>query len=228
MTLAESGLPALGIDGGVEGAALLLHPMLTVLAALSWRRPASGGDLVLRWVALASGGGRLPGIRSAHRIGEVTARICSMEALRGYLLAVEDIYLGPNPGTAIGLAKWAGACAGPLEAQSRGDIMWIGAGNWRNEAFGIPPRTKRDEAKALTRAALPDALRVELERIGPAIGGAQHIYDAAGIAMWRLGTRFQREVISGPKRKHASVRGVAKASKAAGANPVRGTQEKPD
>lgn len=184
-------LPVLAVDPGVVGgAAVLLSPGRLLLAALAWRSKVSTDPLVARWWTASGREGRLPGVGSAYRLGVVLDRVLRLEAPDGYLLVVEDAFVGRSAGVSLNGARWAGACAGPLEPGARGPVEWVKAAVWRYDLLRIPVRTKRDEAKRRTLAGLPDEMRDTLATIGPLVGGPQHLADAAGLALWRLGERF--------------------------------------
>lgn len=196
----------LSVDpGSSTGAAVLLDERRAgvsptgILGCFTWKPgPARKPGLVFRG-AFGSGAeaaarvDRLIGqsrIATGHELGLVIAYALRSRGFTRCRLVVEDVYVGQNAATAIGLARWSGAFAGALESIAIGPVEYVRADEWRAGAFGIRRATKREVAKAETLARLPAGSRSELDGFGE-VGGLEHLVDALGLGLWADGLRVE-------------------------------------
>lgn len=196
--------PVLAVDPGFAaggGAAVLLAPDQRLLAAFAWRRRGTvAPSLVLLWRTPVRPRGRLDGILTGYRLGVAVDNVLRSDVVTSWRLVVEDAFVGKNPRAAINSVRWAGAFAGPLEDGAHGcPVLYATARVWRHEAFGISPGTKGPDAKLLTAERLPLSLRVAIDDVASAVGGAEHITDAVGLGLWALGVRV--EPVAKPRKR---------------------------
>jgi len=204
----------LAVDpGSASGAALLLEhggiggPLIR--GAFAWKPgPARRPGLAFRGAFVASDAGagrvdRLIGqsrIETAHMLGLVIEIALRGSGFTNVRLVVEDVFVGRNAATAIGLARWSGAFAGALESVAPAGAEYVRADEWRAQAFGIRRATKREVAKEATARVLPAEVRARLDAFAPVVGGHEHLVDAAGIALWASGLRVEAKPTA-PKRR---------------------------
>lgn len=198
----------LGVDAAMNGAAVLLHPgVARVRAAWVWtkrsRATCAAWELVS---AVASETGyRVHGRRQLAPFGAVGDSIREdVRTLLGgqaYALAGEDAVIGRGIGTSIVVARNAGRLLGPLEALAAGqETEWVTATAWRSTILKLPPRTPRDEAKAMSRKWIP-ARVAGLAEVASLLGGSDDLTDAAGVAAWLAAKLAQPSLPSQTERR---------------------------
>lgn len=174
----------LGIDPGDPGAAVLLgHDGVLVMAAL-WGEVGRRGRPACCWY----GGGEVHEALLKRRPGAVGDWLVGrlrVAAAAHVQLAIEDVYVGPSPSTAVTLARWTGAVAAPIEGALDIEARYVRAADWRRTVLGLPIATRREEAKAASLRLMP-ALVPGLAGALAVLGEHDHLTDAAGIARWSL------------------------------------------
>lgn len=194
-TRSHSKLPefSVGLDPGNEGAFVVLHNNV-VLVAARWKKVTRSKRKVFE-MHIASIADPLK-VLQASRPSEVGYRLAQELVSLGIEsaeLAVEDVYFGRNPKTSTVLARTAGAMVGPVEQQLNTTARWVMAGEWRSLVLGIPRNTKREAAKQASLKLMPARVDMLNQMLGR-IGRLDHVTDAAGIAQWaRLSNQHQQE-----------------------------------
>ena len=206
-------MTALGVDpGDVEGAAVLARPegpgWAVDLVFLWWR--ATVRSAPVHRVAWAAHDGPMQtavGVNGPCRLGQLLAARLARADYPADVVAVEDTFVGKSARTAILSSRWAGGFAAGLEVglTTRAPVLWTPASEWRPEAFGVPPFTRRDAAKAATLAALPPAVEARVRAVcEQAARPLVHAVDAAGIALWAAGLRAPSVARVTPKRRRSA------------------------
>lgn len=200
-----SGLPGLGIDGGRNGAIMMLRSPIEALAGIRWKRVTRQGQpAYLIRLARREPDGRIFTLNQVVRTGHGLARtaitmlgpIIAMEPKMH--IACEDVYVphgrgkgGPSIKTAITLAKFVGGLASPFEPlDAEQDLMWVKAADWRKVILGLSHFTKRDEAKRVSLLILPERIRylgdIEAKLRRTQDERCDDVTDAAGLAAYAL------------------------------------------
>lgn len=182
--------PAGGIDPGRTGAAALLDAPDALSAVLSWTPQGDDGATRYRVFSMR----RLPDGTWRHdlriipdrpgAVGLEIARVFREAGGAGAVLACEDVYLGKNAQTLIGLARWTGGVVAPTEELYGRSALWVRADEWRAPVLGLRRGTARAVAKAASLRYLPARVR-GVDDVLTVIGRkADHVTDAVGIAVW--------------------------------------------
>ena len=184
----------LGIDGGIAaGAQVLLARDGRAVAGASWHSRQSGGRrvFVTRCASSVSGVVGRAEVDSPWLIGAACYRLLAPFTVgQSVVVAVEDVFVGRNPRTAVDLAKVAMGLAAPWSVRHN-EPVWIAQGTWRRASFPrgwtklYPAETRSASAKACGLAVMP-ALVPRLDRLLSALGRTDHLCDAAGVARCAL------------------------------------------
>ena len=184
---------SIGLDIGREGAAVLLKDQCAVFV-LHWKQHVKDGRKVYKLTQASMENPKPKNIVDgligtwglAEGIYGALAGYCMFAGGRIYVCA-EDMYLGVNPNTTIALAKFGGAIVSRLEPfDPAKEATWVRPGIWRKQVLGMNTKTKRDAAKAETMERMPGLVE-NLPALLDVLGhkGAEHICDAAGVALYR-------------------------------------------
>ncbi len=177
----------LGIDGGRDGACVLIDPQSNVVMCFWWKcRNRKSGKV---YCIESSCFSNIQECRHPYQIGAILRQCLTIKAntaIQDNRLTVisEDIYVGRNAKTSVELAKFCGCLVGQVEhLDSTGQATWVKAEKWRRELMGMNSFTKRAEAKEASKRIIP-SLVTGLEQHTNKV--SDHLTDATGIALWGL------------------------------------------
>ena len=172
----------IGIDPGMSGAAVVLSRERAELL-VTWR--ACQRQKRRAYAVQVRGHGEQVEhlVRRVSAIGAVIAGACARAGVLTAGVAVEDAYVGRNPRTSVHVARSAGLLVGPVEQAYDVTASWVAAAEWRATVLGLPRNTTRADAKRVSVQYLP-ARVPGLRALCGADGIADHMTDAAGVAVW--------------------------------------------
>lgn len=167
----------LGVDPGVQGAAVLLGRRGSLDVAWAWVRRQRAGALVYRLVsALASypEAAALVEVRTLSEVGSSIAADLGKMGFTSTVLVVEDAYSGKSPRSSIQTARYQGALVGPLERVASGwNANYVTSSQWRRVVMpqGWQARGKAgglDKRRAAKLYAIESA-RLASDRFDPVV-----------------------------------------------------------
>lgn len=200
---------ALGIDPGVDGAAVLLVERKVALICF-WSRTKEGWYDYRRWIP---GSSELERTLIPGRAGAVGVKV--VHDLAGVLggwnaeisIACEDFFLGKNPSTLIKISRWGGAIMSQIEEVFGRQAEWVRGDEWRAPILGLKRGTERDVAKDASRRLMVARLPALKDLLDKLTGETSHICDAAGIAQW---AELEKRDAARPRQSKAHARGAVR------------------
>jgi len=137
-----------GCDPATAGAVTMMKPDGGILAVYHWKRCTRNKVKVFKVSYCNLINGKFVYDERIMPSMGVIGVFLSKEAHRvcgpGYLLAVEDAYVGRNKKTSIIVARNAGRICGPLEAHAHNHTPeFVKANVWRKSVIGTKASTKR-------------------------------------------------------------------------------------
>lgn len=210
----------LGLDPATYGAAVLLSPTQRPLVGWCWASRTRATKKVWEVAIVQPPFFRVETHATLHALAccirEGALRVCGEAPFQ---VACEAPHIALNPQTGIHVAITTGKLIGPLEVHA--PITLIQPNAWRAGVLGLPWKTKREDAKAVSLSRLPTllpGLQAILTQTAILLGAAEnqldHLTDAAGLAL-HLATQP-----ACPNSKPSSTRGSSgKASPNAASSP---------
>lgn len=187
--------PVLGVDGALDGGAVLLAPSGRRAMGWGWRRRERKAGVV--YVLRSAGYGCTPRTVDLPSLHEVARQIADVAA--GYQLVVEDLFV-PHPSdedletkealtrylgrvrSTQALAEAVGEIVGPLRGRAEGEVQRVVASTWRKVVLGsgsLSSSVSEERAIELVTRGRPPLI----EGLGE-LAQDPHVAEAACIARW--------------------------------------------
>lgn len=186
-TTSHSNNWSFGIDGGRTGAAVLISPSSEMRLVFEWKyRVRKSGKI---YVVSTSNSRTIHEVKHPWQIGRLMRESLVISAVsaisaQSLTIASEDIYVGKNAKTSVGLAKFCASIVSHIDDLDKsGMAVWVRAEQWRRELLNMRSFTKREEAKKASVDLVPRIVG-KLDDYIAERKNVDHITDAAGIAAW--------------------------------------------